>query len=88
MPGINSFSEIAHLSDAQIQVLLGEVEIWDLIAAVRDERAKAVKDRLFSVMAPKVQAFAQEELDVNKEADPEKIRDAQLRMVSLASRLS
>jgi flagellar motor switch protein FliG len=88
MPAISSFSEITDLSDAQIQVLLGKVEIWDLIAAVRDEEAKAVKDRLFSVMAPKVQAFAQEELDVNKEADPEKIREAQLRMVSLASHLS
>ena len=88
MPAINSFAEIAHLSDAQLQVLLGEVEIWDLIAAVRDEEAKGVKARLFSVMAPKVQAFAQEELDVNKVPDPEKTRDAQLRMVSLASRLS
>lgn len=88
MPAINSFSEITDLSDTQIQVLLGKVEIWDLIAAVRDEEAKVVKDRLFSVMAPQVQAFAQEELDVNKEADPEKIRKAQLRMVSLASHLS
>ena len=88
MPSINSFAEIVHLSDAQIQVLLGEVEIWDLIAAVRDEEAKAVKDRLFSVMAPKVQAFAQEELDVNKTSDHEKTRDAQLRMVSLANGLS
>ena len=88
MPSINSFAEIVHLSDAQIQVLLGEVEIWDLIAAVRDEEAKAVKDRLFSVMSPKVQAFAQEELDVNKTSDPEKTRDAQLRMVSLANGLS
>jgi len=66
MPAINSFSEVVRLNDAQLKELLGEVEIWDMIAAVRDEVAKEVRERLFSVMTPKVQAFIQEALDTEK----------------------
>lgn len=89
MPAINSFSEIVHLSDSQIKVLLGQVDQKDIIRAVKGEGATAVKGKLFANMSSRVQTFMQEELEFTSDVpvSQEEVKAAQDRIVKIAKRL-
>ena len=80
------FSDIAKLTDREIQVLLQEVDQKDLVIALKGA-AEEMKGKILSNMSEKVRTFLTEEMEFLGPMRLSEVEDVQLRIVQQARQL-
>ena len=74
------FADIGHLSDRDIQVVLGEVDQKDLVIALKAAVEEA-KDKILGNMSEKVRTFITEEMELLGPMRLSEVEEVQLRIV-------